>query len=141
MQITTRNLAQYASNFLEVLDLHHIRRTEDLEKFIGRTLNITSKSDYLLIEKRPSNVGTQVYCLEYNLKPNGGTPIALRLNSRLGYGKLHIKCNELILGYQPFNWDSFHNLAQEKAFQSAEIALPRHAIEELSRLHTDHSGN
>ncbi len=134
MKIKTDDIRIFASRFLKVLEEQGVKSTQDLEKLIGKEVEIEQQApDFLSFEKRPSNLSTMAYTISY-IKPESGIPIEIKINSELDYSQVIIKTQELIEGYTPFSVDPFENIIQNKLLRSCDISLSIKELIALSKL-------
>ncbi|MBI5061244.1 MAG: hypothetical protein HZB67_02940 [Candidatus Aenigmarchaeota archaeon] len=106
------SIAGDVSHFLEEAKISH---PSDLDCIMGQEI-YREDDAYVLIESRPSTVGTTAHIISY-IKPGAGIPLEIRINERIGYADVIVKGAFRVPGYEPFAQDPFGNTAQEKLLE------------------------
>lgn len=138
MKISRQKLSEVCRIFLEVLDKEGIANLEGLEALAGQATPIDGKpQDYLIVEWRPSNLGTRAIDASYVIqhergKLGGGIPLSVKVNRELNYSQLIIKTPSELPGYAPFFQDQFGNLAQARVIRTTDLDKIRKEIKDLS---------
>jgi hypothetical protein len=132
MKISGDELGKIAQTILDLLEKEGISSISSLEARISRKTNtIVNSSDRISFELRPSVDKTQAYTLSYT-REGTGIPIEIRINPAKGYTKIILKTEKELKGYEPFLYDIFDNIVQERRIQETGISQIKAELRQLA---------
>ena len=121
-RITKEELKDMATEVLNFIESQGVKDVKDLEGKTGTALEVAGKEGHVIrVESRPSKNDTMACTLSYRVSGKG-TPIEIRLNSKLGYTRTFVKGDlQMNKDYSYFTTDDFGNRAYER--QTAECSI------------------
>lgn len=133
MKISRDELGKIAQNVLDSLEREGINSISDFKAKIGKKTDTPlNNSDKISFELCPSNDETQAYTLSY-IREGTGIPVEIRINPKRGYTRIILKTARKLKGYEPFRYDIFNNLMQERVLQGTGISQVKAELKELAK--------
>lgn len=142
MKIHRADLAQIASNFLELLEQEGIRTKRHMEAVLGRRIPVPDKEDavdfrYSLSGEGNKRIYVISYVLQSLLKPQIPLHIILDPGRNYSYSEVMVKSIDMIPGYGTHpatQLDEFRNVFQYKRLDSMRLSKAKIELEELAAL-------
>ena len=131
MSVKKEYLGKIAENVLRVFDSEKIESLSDLDRIMNKRFPIESVKEQILIELRPSSLGTTVRTVAYMIE-GGGMPLEIKINEELGYSKMMVKGTFVLPDYRPVANDIFGNTFQNKKLDSIDISQIRYELKKLA---------
>ncbi|MBI5803239.1 hypothetical protein HY448_00960 [Candidatus Pacearchaeota archaeon] len=129
-KITNEEIFEYSKFILDFLRAQNIMDVNDLRKKRG-TYPSKKPGEKLIIETRPSNLGTTAETINYVIE-GVGIPIEARFNQELDYLSITLKkSGEPMKLYEMSSYDPFGNYIQTKRRTPGTIDA---LVEELNAL-------
>jgi len=122
MSINKEYLGRITKNVLKILDNEKITSLSDLDRLMNQTFLVDENTkEQVLVESRPSNLGTTTRVITYAAQGRG-IPLEVRVNEELKYSKIIVKGDFNLPEYRPFYQDIFDNTAQDKELNFTDIS-------------------
>jgi len=122
MSINKEYLGRITKNVLKILDNEKITSLSDLDRLMNQTFLVDENTkEQVLVESRPSNLGTTARVITYAAQGRG-ISLEVRVNEELKYSKIIVKGDFNLPEYRPFYQDIFDNTAQDKELNFTDIS-------------------
>lgn len=132
MRVTKSMLKHIANNFINTIEKQGLDSLKSLEANLENEMHI-SESEYIMIELRPSNLGTTTFTISY-IAPGTGIPLEVKINDILHYSKIVLKSTYKVNGYEPFSIDKIRNVVQAKTLPSIDIKDIKRELKYLAEM-------
>jgi hypothetical protein len=118
--ITEEEIKDVAGRLRAFLEDEKIEGIGDLEKKISQPYSV-QQGHIINIEVRPSNFFSIDFTISY-ITSNKGIPIEVRINPGMNYSRIIVKTELRLEDYNPFTYDEFGNVMQEKTMDGCSIS-------------------